>query len=389
MLMEAAPLDKTSIRQTLLDIEKRVRTNPFPWRGQFSPQLVEILLSSCAKKGTFILDPFAGAGTTLFESARKNLPCLGTEINPAAVAMAETVCFVNVTRETRLSKLREAWTMISRRLANAPEKDLQTGLVRLARDCQDDKLMRNIFVNCLIRFCEAKETNFGNLKRAFSQHELATIGLPFTLTRCEIKMQDARTIPLPESSVDLVITSPPYINVFNYHQNNRRAMELLGWELLVIAKSEFGSNRKHRGNRFLTVIQYCMDMAETFQELRRVAKPDAKLVFVVGRESTVRGVSFKNGSIVTSVAVLCGFRLSLRQERKFTNVFGKLIYEDILHFTPVPSATVLREAEVRNVGRQALAQGLNECAKPEVSEGITEAIESAQNVQPSPKLKLG
>ena len=29
---------------------------------------------------------------------------------------------------------------------------------------------------------------------------------------------DARSLPLPLEEVDIVVTSPPYINVFNYHQ---------------------------------------------------------------------------------------------------------------------------------------------------------------------------
>ena len=36
----ATPLDRTSLPQSGLDIAERVRTNPFPWAGQFSPQLV-------------------------------------------------------------------------------------------------------------------------------------------------------------------------------------------------------------------------------------------------------------------------------------------------------------------------------------------------------------
>jgi hypothetical protein len=39
-------------------------------------------------------------------------------------------------------------------------------------------------------------------------------------------------------------------------------MEVLGFDILKVAASEIGSNRRNRGNRFITVIQYALDMEE-------------------------------------------------------------------------------------------------------------------------------
>ncbi len=68
---------------------------------------------------------------------------------------------------------------------------------------------------------------------------------------------------MQENQIDFVITSPPYINVFNYHQNYRQSAEILGWDLLKIAKSEIGSNRANRGNRFYTIIQFPQVISKT------------------------------------------------------------------------------------------------------------------------------
>ena len=46
----ATPLDRTSLPQGALDVAERVRTNPLPWTGQFSPQLVEKLLAAYAPR---------------------------------------------------------------------------------------------------------------------------------------------------------------------------------------------------------------------------------------------------------------------------------------------------------------------------------------------------
>lgn len=53
--------------------------------------------------------------------------------------------------------------------------------------------------------------------------------------------------PNPAIPFGLVLTSPPYINVYNYHQQYRASAEALGWDLLEVAKTEIGSNRKHPG----------------------------------------------------------------------------------------------------------------------------------------------
>lgn len=90
------PIDKKLIPQEKLDLVNKNRTSLFPWRGQFSPQLIEALLENYAADDTMVLDPFMGSGTTLFETSRKSLPCLGLDVNPAAVEIARTVHFANL-----------------------------------------------------------------------------------------------------------------------------------------------------------------------------------------------------------------------------------------------------------------------------------------------------
>jgi hypothetical protein len=159
-------------------------------------------------------------------------------------------------------------------------------------------------------------------------------------------------------------------------------MELLGLDVLLVAKSEFGSNRKHRGNRFLTVIQYCLDLSATMIELRRVIRDTGRVILVVGRESNVRGVAFRNGSLVGSMAEMNGFKLALRQERKFKNMFGDVIYEDILHLCP--TAPIHARGNARQLGVSALEEGLATAHTPDVIMDMKDAIRAAEQVKESP-----
>ncbi|WP_199766261.1 hypothetical protein [Helicobacter heilmannii] len=196
---------------------------------------------------------------------------------------------------------------------------------------------------------------------------------------------DARHLPLENESVDMVLTSPPYINVFNYHQNYRASVELLGYNVLTIAKSEFGANRKHRGNRLLTVIQYCIDMALTLKEICRVSKMGARLVFVVGRESNVLGYSFYNSALIHRIALeVLGLSFLLRQERMYKNRYGKMIYEDIIHLTKNKILEVsddLITTQARKIAINALYSKYYLDNPNKIL--LEEAIKSANKVNPS------
>ena len=184
----------------------------------------------------------------------------------------------------------------------------------------------------------------------------------------------------------MVLTSPPYINVHNYHQQFRRSVEALGWDVLSIARSEIGSNRQNRGNRFLTVIQYSLDMALVLRELARVAKADVRFILVVGRESLVRGGRFFNGELVAEIAVRCvGLKMELRQERVFQNRYGVDIYEDILHFRStkeVPDQGFAL-ATARHIAARALCEA-RQLIPAAQRAGLDDAIARIDTVVPSP-----
>jgi hypothetical protein len=225
------------------------------------------------------------------------------------------------------------------------------------------------------------------LRQAFSRNRAIVTHLPYSPNPCAVLMSDARDLPLPEQSIDLVVTSPPYINVFNYHQNYRRAMELMGWDLLQVARSEIGSNRKNRANRFMTVVQFCMDIAQVLRELRRVIRPTGVAVFVIGRESRVRRIRFHNARILALLALGTSvFRLQRWQERKFTNRFGTAIYEDLLTLTPAESTMQFPEDLGRLVGVSVLTDALRRSPSEQAAE-IEEAIAVAHDLRPSPLFK--
>jgi hypothetical protein len=208
-------------------------------------------------------------------------------------------------------------------------------------------------------------------------------GLPYTKARVSMDLRDARlSHQRLFGQVNIIITSPPYINVFNYHQNYRAILEVLGFDLLKVAESEFGSNRKNRVNRFRTVVQYSLDMEQALKSFAFSMKNNALLILVVGRESRVRSIPFSNSGILRDLAIgLRCFRKESENERMFTNRFGQLIKEDILVFRRTKDNPSGRNA--RDVAEDYLKRAV-EIAGGDVRDDITEVLSHLNEIEPSP-----
>ena len=328
------------IPQHLLNIEHKNRSNLFAWRGQFSPQLIEYLLEAYCLADSVVLDPFVGSGTVLLEAARVGLPAYGFEINPSAWSFSKVYELSNLPPSFREEFVAELHGRIVDEfpIVIFAEPELAFGEVeeRIVRVGSSISNEARILCSALVVLLDLHNNDITSdmIRNRFQSLAKLVRDLPYSTAPIKADLRDARELPLADQSVDFVITSPPYINVFNYHQNYRRSVELLGWDVLRVARSEIGSNRANRGNRFYTVVQYCIDMARTLQELARVLEPGGRAILIVGYKSTVLGVPFYNADLIQRIATESGiFKPVLRQKRVFKNRFGQPIREDILNFS--------------------------------------------------------
>ena len=257
--------DSSAIDQSLLNIDDRRRTSLFAWSGQFSPQLIEVLLNHYASPTDTVADPFLGSGTVLYECAGKNLSAVGVELNPSAYFMAKTYELCNYCMDERAAIIKT----VSGLLQTLPDKQepLEALPDIIAKQADPVKSVLSVLVVLLDLY--KHPFTFSRLFKKWENLKKLILSLPFSTGFLRAHLGDSRTQFIEENKIDLVITSPPYINVFNYHQNYRRSVEALGYDILAIAKKEVGSNRRNRGNRFLTVIDYCLDMSLAIKDMIR------------------------------------------------------------------------------------------------------------------------
>ncbi len=361
--LESLPLC-AELRDVDLSLGDRNRVSALPWRGQFSPLTVARLLDALVSEADLILDPFLGSGTVLLEAARRGHAAWGVDVNPAAVAFSRCACLASLAEDERLDVVRAAKEMAfgtnpAERLSRQPI-GIAHALAILA-----DKM--------------------GSEEAAFARIAELASDLPKDPVDIQAFVGDARATGLRDESVSAVLTSPPYINVFNYHQYGRPLTDEFAWPVLRAARSEIGSNRQNRGNRFRTVIQYSLDMALALAEMSRVMIIGGTAILVVGRESRVRGISFSNSDLIARIARDLGcFASRSRAERQFVNRYGDVLYEDILVLSN-SSPSEFKQPVIEQIGRshglEALTGALAVTGKHVELEA---AIEAVAKIDPSP-----
>ena len=187
-----------------LNIDTKSRSNLFPWRGQFSPQLVEALLHAYAARKAVVLDPFMGSGTVLVESARLVLPVYGFEVNPAAFLLARLYEFCNLDAATRRNLLREAEAILAcARPAMVGLPLFQTEARAPSHNSLDwiratsDRHVR-MLLEALVVLADGSAAGDGTYASKWFTIRSIVSSLPFTKTPVRASLGDARSLPLPD-----------------------------------------------------------------------------------------------------------------------------------------------------------------------------------------------
>jgi DNA modification methylase len=163
---------------------------------------------------------------------------------------------------------------------------------------------------------------------------------------------DAIRLKIADNSIDLAVTSPPYVNAVDYPRTHQLEIYWLGMakgSLTPLKKKHVGTESVcakdykilHRigiedadiiieqifqkdQRRAYIAYKYLMDMKKNLEEVYRVLKKDGYYVIVVGNNK-IRGFLFENWRYLMEIAKQIGYRIE--------NYFAS---EIIKHFIKVP-----------------------------------------------------
>ncbi len=146
-----------------------------------------------------------------------------------------------------------------------------------------------------------------------------------------IKIGDARSQPVPDESVDLVVTSSPYVTSYEYadlHQLSTIWLDLAD-DLREYKKEFIGTSYKRYENKELRskiardivykmternhktakeIEAFFIDMGEVFDESHRILKDGGRCCYVIG-DTRLKGVDVLNAEVFAESIQYSGFRL--------------------------------------------------------------------------------
>lgn len=245
-----------------------------PWIAGFSSEFVRSILNTCLPKKGIVLDPFSGVGTTLVESALVGHDVVGFEINPyAALACRVKISAGNINLEDIKNTHQQLHDFCYHACKNdqeptsIPPQKFKTRIpfysplvlkkvlfiqdfINSLSNSQIKDVLKLAFASTMISYSNySYEPSLGT-RRAAGKRDIEDFDV---IARLSLKIQEMindiaslsniKTIEakvindsffqcarhIESGSVDLCITSPPYLNNYHYIRNTRPQLYWLGF----------------------------------------------------------------------------------------------------------------------------------------------------------------
>ena len=320
-----------------------------PYPARFIPQIPRKALGLWAPKGGVILDPFAGVGTTLLESQLSGRKSIGIDSNPVAALVSRTKTYpytdedlkclkqlvLNLENSLPKAKLRQdlvpdddrflSWfdplvidsvykikglalnelepyksfmlTALSAIIVRVSKQDSDTRYTRVVKTELSSADVERIYLRRLRQSVEA----LANI------HPKPKVDSSFIHSDARIKSS------IRKGSVDLIITSPPYLNAYDYHKYHRQRIHVIDGDPVFARTTEIGGHDRFTRPKADPEI-FFSDLEACLVEWGRVLKTEGRAFILIG-DAIVHGKSVMVADEMIRIAEEVGFVLEWRAIR--------------------------------------------------------------------------
>ena len=308
-------------------LRKIDRIHPYP--AKFPLELAIKYIEKYTKEKEVVYDPFMGAGTTLLACSLLNRYGFGSDINHIGVLISkfkllklelneisELERFIDDIKRASVDDFKNCdkffYDSINHWFCNESICVLSY-LKKEINKFSNDKLI--IFCNLVLssiinvvsnqesdtRYAAVKKDNLSieNIIGIFVKKfdlilnlykEFNPINRTSTIENAQLLNSKNCSLLLKENNVDFILTSPPYINTYDYYLYHKHRMNWLGYDVKYSMYNEIGSRRefsslKRNENVFID------DLFEIFEKTNDYLKRDGHIVIVIG-DGKVSGKMF-------------------------------------------------------------------------------------------------
>jgi DNA modification methylase len=320
-----------------------------PYPAKFIPQIPRKALGLWAPKNGLILDPFAGVGTTLLESQLSGRKSIGIDSNPVAALVAQTKTYPYSADDLEylqnlVSKLEIGLPKAKIRPDLVPDDvrflswfDSQVidaiykikGLALIESDPYKSFMLTALSAIIVRVSKQDSDTRYSRVEknqltssevekiylRRFRQSVEALAAIhPKPKAESIFIHGDARLkSSIKKNSVDLIITSPPYLNAYDYHKYHRQRIHVIDGDPVYARTTEIGGHDRFTRPKADPEI-FFSDLEACLVEWERVLKPDGKAFILIG-DAIVHGKSVMVADEMIRIAESVGFELNWRAIR--------------------------------------------------------------------------
>lgn len=295
-----------------------------PYFAKFSPSIPYYIIKSLTEKGALILDPYCGSGTTLVESIVLGRNSIGIDANPIACLMSrvktydisedEIIAIKKVVRKLNkdidIMYHNKKSKEVSTTKIEIPEfhnrdywfnKNVQYELSIISKHIQSlkNEKIKDILKLALSRIIvkvsnQQSESRYKRVYKKiakkesfllFSEHTSKILANLLNLREfadegsyVKIFNNDSRNIDfIDPASVDLIVTSPPYLNSWDYGLYHKFRFKWLDMDLKGYEEKEIGKHLRRNGE---VLKRYKQDMYKCMGKFSEVLKSGAFCVIV-------------------------------------------------------------------------------------------------------------
>jgi len=427
MTVRLASYDKVkSIDWNFKGVETTYLTHSYhSYPARFIPQIPQTIIENFTHKGDVVLDPFCGCGTTLVESVLRGRRAVGVDINPIAclITKVKTTPLEPNKLKTYASSLIDSLTRIIRQLRGQnplfpedipnfkippmPNRKLSakfTPQIKKELACIKAKIMdvedediKDFFMLALsstirtvveskLRNIDVLNTFTQDVRMMVSRMEKFYEICYKEILPAKIYCSDFRKADFLEThSADAIVTSPTYVNAYDYHREHMFNIfwlhdylyEKFHMDFNTFKRNELGSHSHYIYNRFKTVAEYFEGIYKSFQQMSRILKPGKVCCIVVG-DSTVEGEYINTHQYFKEIGKEVGLELkadilrNIDVESKYlSKTIGKINQEHVLIFEKVSEDW--EKANPKAYTRMLLGRLFENC-KPKNKNKLLEAL---------------
>ncbi len=266
----------------------------FPYRGKFHPQLVKGLLNILSvKQGEVVLDPMCGSGTLNVEASLLGIDSIGIDVSPFCCFMTRVKCqslslplqFV----QSMADNAKKWFTYFS-------DEKIFTKMKRI-KDTDKLKVYELSLLAYLDSMGYARRVSksghdelFEKVLKRYQATIIQTITNPVVISSklgsANIIEGTAISLPIENSKIDCVLTSPPYSFAIDYAENDAPQLEYLGYNVNSLRSHMLGLAGKTKSDKLQ---RYFDDMGKVVQEIVRVLKSKKFAILIIGSNTNQTG----------------------------------------------------------------------------------------------------